>query len=220
MENSPLGKLPPELRNEVYKLVLACPFQITLSIAHVPRPKYLLPEKSYSGTSLVKTCKQIYQEAAAMVYAINIFKFHHMDDLNFFVKLIGHRNASVLRIVRVAKFAHVTVASKLQEPLKRNKAARKRVRIARDLVNKYNWELFDVLTHFKGPEEYLAVALDLAHSDKQRQVYGLNGGAKEFDEYYAIAASFPAKKMFFTKIRDELDAWNDILSSSAGQAHR
>ncbi|KAK5134781.1 hypothetical protein LTR08_006156 [Meristemomyces frigidus] len=61
MENSPLSRLSPELRNQIYHLAL-----------YERRPVAITPNRTMEP-SLLKTCKQIRNEAELLFYAINHF---------------------------------------------------------------------------------------------------------------------------------------------------
>ncbi|GIZ43610.1 hypothetical protein CKM354_000682900 [Cercospora kikuchii] len=70
MDESPLGRLPPELRNGVWHLAVTQDKPINLSTYQ--DEVYIWP--CYEKINWVfKTCKQIYNECAAMMYANNTF---------------------------------------------------------------------------------------------------------------------------------------------------
>lgn len=226
MENSPLGKLPPELRNEIHKLALTSAFQINLSIWYISHKSLLLSSDSddfaeYEGAGLVKTCKQNYQEANMMVYALNTFKVHDVDTLKFFVKSIGHRNAGALQRESIRSFARVTVTETLQESLMHNKAARERLRTVHNYATKYDWKSVEVMATFRMPHEQMFVSLDLLHPNKPRRVYEnwrSEPSIRNFSEYLTSSARLPALYASAVNMRDELDAWNDIMASFKEQA--
>lgn len=64
MDQSPLQKLPPELRNRIYELALLERLPIAVS-THGPNEK--------ATTPLLQTCRQIRVEASAIYYSGNTF---------------------------------------------------------------------------------------------------------------------------------------------------
>lgn len=76
MEHSPLGKLAPELRNEIYKLVLCPPQGLRIHLAS-PELK-ILPDSGYS-TALKQTCKQVFNESKGYLFADNRVSFEKPD---------------------------------------------------------------------------------------------------------------------------------------------
>lgn len=107
MDASPLCRLPAELRNRIYGLVLALALPIVIgpSSQHDQRPKTLwLITWSPNIFALVKTCKQVHSESNLMIYADNTFEFsdwvkpeQSLQCFNDFVHLIGSTNAAALR---------------------------------------------------------------------------------------------------------------------------
>ena len=87
METSPFGKLPAELRNKIYELVL--PRNDTLKVHSTYRRRrtgesvatFLFPRKNINA--LLLTCKQARQDCAGLFYANNTFRIaswgHHTE---------------------------------------------------------------------------------------------------------------------------------------------
>ena len=69
MDNSRLGKLPAELRNNIWQLALQQEEPIELVITG----KKLLKARSRPYTSLLKTCKALHYEARGIFYSCNTF---------------------------------------------------------------------------------------------------------------------------------------------------
>lgn len=93
LASSPLGNLPPELRNRISELALA-------------RPKpyvYALQEWIPKRPGLRLCCKTISQECTQLFYAVNTFVFQNCSAFNSlrhlerFTKKIGMLNAAALR---------------------------------------------------------------------------------------------------------------------------
>ena len=57
MDSSPLGKLPPELRNTIYALALTAPHTIKLAF-DVDNHEHLMLANGKNITALTQTCKQ------------------------------------------------------------------------------------------------------------------------------------------------------------------
>lgn len=74
MEQSPLGKLSPELRNRIYHDVLVDVEDIINQRPHRERLKLQL-KYQWQAPALLQTCKQVRNEAIAMYYSLNIFRF-------------------------------------------------------------------------------------------------------------------------------------------------
>jgi hypothetical protein len=78
MDNSPLRKLPAEMRNEIYYLVLVNPRPITINL-HDKHAKARLikhfneAEPGISGLGLLRTCREVHDEAASIFYGSNKF---------------------------------------------------------------------------------------------------------------------------------------------------
>lgn len=84
MDNSPLSRLPPELRNAIYELVLTFKDPIALAkrpmkygapISYVLRVLNSSPNPR-NGLALIETCNQIHQEAGNLIFSLNTFTFH------------------------------------------------------------------------------------------------------------------------------------------------
>lgn len=79
MERSPIGRLPPELRNEIYKLVLTCHTDVVLSFdAQRVTGKYWQFDSSRYSLSVTKTCKVICRESLSLFQACNSFHLRGM----------------------------------------------------------------------------------------------------------------------------------------------
>ncbi|KAK3069646.1 hypothetical protein LTR53_011869 [Teratosphaeriaceae sp. CCFEE 6253] len=96
MDDSPLQQLPPELRTDIYRLVLTQPqtIRITPNCIKAPQPPasergaYVFrcnyhPDRgplqariTKHATALVQTCKAIYDEAASLPFTCNVFEIH------------------------------------------------------------------------------------------------------------------------------------------------
>ncbi|KAK5743940.1 hypothetical protein LTR17_002278 [Elasticomyces elasticus] len=81
MDNSPLSRIPAELRNRIYELVLLQPKPITLT--NLPKlnamePYTCAPYLAFQHpTALTMTCVAIHREASKLFYAINTFECEH-----------------------------------------------------------------------------------------------------------------------------------------------
>ena len=103
MEDSPLQRLPPELRNHIFKLALTADRPIKLEDLH---------EK----TALIRTCKQIRQEGSAIFYMCNRFSFIFVQDtedavakLCVFLRRLGPKILQHIGSLRVVIMPHYYV---------------------------------------------------------------------------------------------------------------
>ena len=73
MENSPLARLPPELREYIYELVLRDPSHLTVHLSS-GRPKLSQPSAfRHHPLALAQTCAQLRDESLSIFFRINTF---------------------------------------------------------------------------------------------------------------------------------------------------
>lgn len=103
MQNSLLAKLPPELRNDIFKEVL-----VSREPIYVYQPNDLHFEDRWTAPALPQVCQQLRQEAMSIYYGLNVFKIPGHGDqadsvrsLCAWLTLLGTQVASFLRIVRL-----------------------------------------------------------------------------------------------------------------------
>lgn len=93
MENSSFAKLSPELRNQIYELVLRSN-RTTLELRDI---------KSYSG--LTQTCRQIRAESLPMLFALNNFAFttsnQRLQKFCAFLRAVGPAVIPQIRSLRL-----------------------------------------------------------------------------------------------------------------------
>lgn len=80
MDDSPLGKLPPELRNKIFDLILLAPDSIYVDTAGDASDLYGAPQlqpchevQVRDALALMATCRQIRQESIPTFYGVNKF---------------------------------------------------------------------------------------------------------------------------------------------------
>jgi hypothetical protein len=109
MDKSPLGTLPPELRNRIYELVLPwpTPFKIgynvwrDISLAYGDEARFSRP------TALLRTCIQIRNECRGVFFATNTFELEARNEQmiveipRHFLRKLGDKNSAMLRQVSV-----------------------------------------------------------------------------------------------------------------------
>lgn len=116
MDRSPLRRLPPEIRNRIYQLVLVQPGGIFIcatptfedaiwgGLEQTPPPMSAPPFM----LSLLYTCKQVYQESIGMVYSMNTYtvaiwnwtKVSPITGFQDFIQRIGKQNSQALRHIK------------------------------------------------------------------------------------------------------------------------
>ncbi|CAN9339028.1 unnamed protein product [Alternaria sp. RS040] len=85
--NSPLLRLPAELRNRVYEYALGGhEIWVTTPIPETKTKIYLDRWGDVPAFTLLKVCSQIYAEAALLPYSLNTFFFNGKLSLDLFVK--------------------------------------------------------------------------------------------------------------------------------------
>jgi hypothetical protein len=117
MDASPLGKLAPELRNIIYKMVLKDRSEIRIGASDGGCGVCACSHEILQ-VSLLRVCKQLNAECEPVFYGINTFTIdlfvwmEHWDRqryethlLHRFTSLIGHRASVNLRNIRLITFA-------------------------------------------------------------------------------------------------------------------
>ncbi|EME77911.1 uncharacterized protein MYCFIDRAFT_200295 [Pseudocercospora fijiensis CIRAD86] len=96
-EKAPVGffDLSPELRNKIYRHALVLPESIQLDRAYDNEKGTLFVIDDYQAKQLslplLRTCRQMHQEATSIFYGENIFQFHHASWMTIFLpKQIKH----------------------------------------------------------------------------------------------------------------------------------
>jgi hypothetical protein len=115
MDASPLSRLPAEIRNIIYELVLEDPEETVLGPADSQKPgrklKLALAQRRAldSTANLTRTCKAVRKETVELFYAIKYFcivlpfsdALRLRTLLNDFFDTIGPRNAAALRSLAI-----------------------------------------------------------------------------------------------------------------------
>ena len=106
MDQSPLGKLPAELRNRIYEFLLEDGHQYCIT-AHFNERGMAKLKASVAGhpLALARTCRTAYQEFTPLFYSSNDLMIRGrvgssvLASFNAFIAMIGHSNANALRNV-------------------------------------------------------------------------------------------------------------------------
>lgn len=103
MDDSPLGRLAPELRNRIYDFALTSDEPYIIDADRIPLRQYTAP-KQLNPLGLTSTCKAVYAESIQLFYASNAFVFrqracHVPDFLTDFCNTIGKTNTAALKSV-------------------------------------------------------------------------------------------------------------------------
>lgn len=102
-----LGKLPPEIRYEVWKLVCVAPEYDSFTLRHLPRWALLLIwEKDLSCPTLLQVCHLINKEAQAVYYANTAFCFTTAHNLTSFLGKIGPERLKNITTLHIEGLTH------------------------------------------------------------------------------------------------------------------
>lgn len=97
MEHSPLGKLPPELRNNIYDLALPQEREITLVRTCKDDP--------WQPPALLQVCRQLRSEASSMFYSSVGFKVFYWSHLAVMLANLRAQDRSLIsRIYLFGKY--------------------------------------------------------------------------------------------------------------------
>ncbi|KAF1944057.1 hypothetical protein EJ02DRAFT_432624 [Clathrospora elynae] len=101
-QNSPLLRLPPEIRNQVWELVLGGEvFRAVFTPSNL-HTKYKLtssPAEPTKEMALLRTCRQIYAEAAMMPLILNKFSFECVFEAKYVLsKLKTHQRKHIAHL--------------------------------------------------------------------------------------------------------------------------
>ena len=105
MDYSPFARLPRELRDHVYDLVLLSPQPIP--IIRNDEDHFIVLDTPHKSTALTQTCQQIRQESTKRLYAINAFSIKRYwaaqaaADLHYFLDSVGENNIAALQSVEI-----------------------------------------------------------------------------------------------------------------------
>lgn len=208
MDNSPLGKLPPELRNYIYKLAMGTGQTIFLLPNQTDKSKLSCYGIPRTCMALPQTCKQIHRESATLFFGSNSFNCRNIDHLKRFIKFIGEENAKAMRGPIIDYFAQTQI--RLRQPTQPNKAGRDRLRVAYNLAKSYGWTSLKVKPMFKTNYRwvYHYPQFDILQPEEEWQGSDLNRWRDADDESDAIR-SLGTK--FADRVEHEIEAWKQIL---------
>lgn len=105
MDHSPLARLPAELRNIIYELVLVQDEPIEIGWKRYGKSTVRhMRATNYCKAGLLQTCREIYEDCKGFVYSCNSFKLADQNslhevakELERFLLLIGQRNTALLK---------------------------------------------------------------------------------------------------------------------------
>ena len=149
MESSPLARLPPELRNTIYEMVVLEEDPIDIE-ADQTTLAFPIP-------GLLRTCSQLCAEASSIFYGRNIFvvsnpEFSYVNEteciLHEWLRMLGGTNRALLREVRLHSDYHPVHPNRVSSRIAqiRQRLAEKKLEIekARIWVMTYTGEYDDV----------------------------------------------------------------------------
>ncbi|KAI9697038.1 MAG: hypothetical protein M1836_004999 [Candelina mexicana] len=94
----PFQKLPPELRNRIYRYVFVSDENI--GARDLDRKAFLRAAQSFLNLNFLLSCRQIHQEAAHIFYAENGFEFVNANTILQFLQRMGKHNRKLLTKLR------------------------------------------------------------------------------------------------------------------------
>lgn len=99
MDNSPFSKLPAEIRNQIYELVLCPPGGIEIGIVGdtAAAVKLVRPPPEQKICSLLATCQVIRKECRSILYGTNIFQ---IDEPSIPADIVRENKAKSMRVER------------------------------------------------------------------------------------------------------------------------
>jgi len=109
-QNCLLLDLPLEIRVEIYDLLLVSRFNRlenpSRSVGNTYQQLIMLDELQSRRSktmepALLQTCKQVYEEAAPILYSRNVFRFHEPHFMVQFMAQIGHTNMRLIRALDI-----------------------------------------------------------------------------------------------------------------------
>ncbi len=94
----PFQKLPPELRNRVYRYVFVSDDYI--GTVDRTRPEFLRAARSFLNLNFLLSCSQVRSEASGIFYAENGFEFFYAISVTRFLQGIGKQNRELITKLR------------------------------------------------------------------------------------------------------------------------
>ena len=107
----PLLKLPPEIRNRIWTLVVKVDAVVMRRDNYRKRP---CDDSSATTMALAFTCRQVYHEATPIYYSKNLFHFPYESRLvlSLFAKAIGPTNTESITKVGFARHLNMSPRSR------------------------------------------------------------------------------------------------------------
>ena len=209
MDDSPLGKLPPELRNRIYTFAMSEGKTITFAPQSANMKQTMLkpiaPEhQPPQGLSLAATCRQMRQECSALFYASNDFAIiHDVETLKSFTKVIGRNNTRALRSVTVKMFANID--ARLLNSRKAIHGTRLVLRTFGLLANRYGWRCAKIQVKVDLSDDIVIVELDVANLGKSWLRFDIDMMKRQ------RASLTPDEKTLVSKVKREVRTWRKML---------
>lgn len=112
---SPLLRLPVEIRNKIYTYV----FRNDVHCFHIPlhgfllspaRPRLVLKKPASAQLALLSVCRKVYRDAALLPFSLNLFVFDEVTDLGFLrSRFTAAQRQAIARICLVAPLSHLRI---------------------------------------------------------------------------------------------------------------
>ncbi len=99
-DHFPLMRLPPELRNIVYRHIFVSPNGI--GAAAIAAPQFFRAARSFVNRNFLLTCRQVYRESAHIFYCENLFAFAYVGAFLTFLKCLSMEQRQLLTKLRLS----------------------------------------------------------------------------------------------------------------------
>ncbi|KAF2270746.1 hypothetical protein CC78DRAFT_596414 [Lojkania enalia] len=85
---SPLLRLPGELRNQIFEYVLDLGYELRTSNSYIKRRGMspIVHAGKRNALSLLHVCRQLYDETTILPYTLNTFTFHDLYDVDLWIR--------------------------------------------------------------------------------------------------------------------------------------
>lgn len=98
--DSPLLRLPAELRNQIFQYALGCKTW-TFLVRESHQQTVYVPSRLEHALALLAVCRQIYAETALLPFSLDTFSFDHYTDLQWWLKAQRPAQSDVVSTISI-----------------------------------------------------------------------------------------------------------------------